>query len=584
MQAKHLSVSIDDLVPFSRDFFGSEEVLTYIGSGSIGGKASGLAVIKDKLASYFADGAFKDIKVGIPRLTVIATDVFDNFMQRNNLYDLANSDETDERIAHAFQQAEFPAEVIGDLRGLIAAVHTPLAIRSSSLLEDAMYEPFAGVYGTKMIPNNQPDVDSRFRKLVEAIRFVYASTFFKAAKDYIDVAGRTIADEKMAVIIQEVVGMRHSDRFYPHLSGVARSHSFYPMGHAKPEDGVVDLALGLGKTIVDGGLAWSYSPAYPSANPPFGSLSALMKKTQTDFWAVGTGKPPEYDPIRETEYMTKGTLADAEYDGPLRFVASTYKPQDDRLVMGIGPQGPRAVTFAPILGMNEIPLNDLLIALLKLCEDALSGEVEIEFAMTLDQRHGLPARFGFLQMRPMVVSHGRFEVTDDEMTGDNTLAASDRVLGNGLVDTIEDVVYVKPEGFEAKYTPKIADELGPINRALLADERPYMLIGFGRWGSSDPWLGIPVDWGQISGAKVIVEATLPDMNVELSQGSHFFHNLTSHKICYLMVSHVGSYGIDWEWLNHQPAATETRFVRHVRLNSPLIVKVDGHSGRGVVSS
>ncbi len=582
MDAKKIKVDIDRLPRFDRAFFKSDNVLTCLGTGSIGGKASGLAFIKDILQKRFGSGDLDGISVNIPRLAVIATDYFDYFMDRNDLCEIAYSDERDNRIAHAFQKAELPAELVGDLRALIASVRTPLAIRSSSLLEDAMYEPFAGVYGTKMIPNNQADIDTRFRKLIEAIKYVYASTFFKAAKDYMIATGKKPADEKMAVIIQEVVGNRFDDRYYPHLSGVARSYNFYPTGKATPDKGVVDLALGLGKTIVDGGLVWNYSPAYPRVGPVVGSASELLKVSQTKFWAVNMGRPSEYDPIREEEYLLEGELGCAEYDGTLKYTASTYKAQDDRLVAGIGPDGPRVMTFAPILCDREVPLNNLILELLKICEEAVGCEVEIEFAVTLDGRRGIPARFGFLQVRPMVVSHAPIEVSSDEMEGEQVLAASDSVMGNGMIDSITDVVYVRPDIFEAKHTRAIADEIGTLNRRFNDDARRYLLIGFGRWGSSDPWLGIPVDWSRISNAGVIIEATLPDMDVDLSQGSHFFHNISSFQICYFMIKHSGSFRIDWDWLQNQEEISGSRFVSHRRLPRPLTVKVDGREGRGVI--
>jgi len=582
MSTKHPLITLDKLPRFDRDFFGSEKVLSYIGSGHIGGKASGLAFIKDFLAEHFRGQPFSGITVNIPRLVVIATDAFDNFMERTHLYETANSDLPDDRIAHAFQKAELPAEIVGDLRALIASVSTPLAIRSSSLLEDAMYEPFAGVYTTKMIPNNQTDVDTRFRKLVEAIKYVWASVFFRGAKDYLKIAGKSISDEKMAVIIQEVVGQRHNERYYPHFAGVARSYNFYPIGRAKPEEGVVNLALGLGKTIVDGGLVWSYSPAYPQLTPPVASPSDMLKLTQTEFWAVNMGQPPEHDPIHETEYMAKGNLQDADFDGTLRFVASTYRPEDDRMVIGAGPDGPRAITFAPILVDQEAPINQLIKELLTICEKAVGSAVEIEFAVTLDSRHAVPARFGFLQVRPMVVSDSKIEIEPQEMSGDAVLAASERTMGNGLIDTISDIVFVRPDKFEAKHTRKIATELELINRSIVAEGCRYLLIGFGRWGSSDPWLGIPVEWNQISGAKVIIEATLPGMDVEQSQGSHFFHNLTSFQVCYMSVHHAGQYKIDWKWLEKQKEVAGTDLVSHIRLVRPLTIKVDGRSGRGVI--
>ncbi len=582
METRRIEAPRDRLAPFDRDFFGSGNVLTRIGSGAIGGKAAGLAFIKDIIDSRFGERDFGGIDVTVPRMAVLTTDVFDSFMSRNSLYELDFQELADDRIARAFQQADFPAEAIGDLRGLISVVHSPLAVRSSSMLEDALYEPFAGVYCTKMIPNNQHDIDTRFRKLVEAIKFVYASTFFRSARDYLDTTGRSPGDEKMAVVIQEVVGMRFDGHFYPHLSGVARSYNFYSVGRSRPEDGVVSLALGLGKTIVDGGISWTYSPRNPCVGPPVGSPAELLKLSQLTFWAINMGKPPEYDPLKETEYMATGSLADAERDGSLDFVASTFRVQDNRLEAGLRSPGPRVVTFAPILCGSTIPLNDLLTLLLELGEESVGCEVEMEFAMTLDPRRGIPARFGFLQVRPMVVSHERVDILPGEMTDGNLLASSDRVLGNGRAENIEDIVYVVPETFDAKNTPRIALELDTINRQMKEERRPYLLIGFGRWGSSDPWLGIPVEWGQVSGARAIVEATRPGMDTELSQGAHFFHNLSSFRVFYFSVHHAGDHRIDWAWLERQRETTRTEFVRHVRLDSPLVVKVDGRKGRGVI--
>ncbi len=338
-----------DIPRFDRDLFGSQETFTQMGNGEIGGKAKGLLYVREALLSQ-VDPKFTDtFIVNIPVLTVIATDIFDIFIARNELTETAQSDLPDDRIAHAFQAAEFPAEVIGDLRGLIEKVRTPLAVRSSSLLEDALFRPFAGVYGTKMIPNNQADTDTRFRKLIEAIKFVFASTFFKEAKNYIKVTGMSPADEKMAVIIQEVVGNGHGERYYPEISGVARSYNYYPFGKADSDEGVVSLALGLGKTIVDGGKSWSYCPKYPRIGPPYGSTSEILRQTQTDFWAVNMGKPPAHDPVRETEYLVQGDLSKAEYDGTLDNIASTYQAQSDRIVIGTGADGPRVLDFAPVL-------------------------------------------------------------------------------------------------------------------------------------------------------------------------------------------------------------------------------------------
>jgi hypothetical protein len=576
---RHLSET--GLLSFDRQFFTGREKFTRMGKGSIGGKAQGLLNIKDVIEAINRQSQ-PEIMTTIPTLSVVATDYFDLFMKQNHLYDLAFSDLRDDQLARAFQKAGLPAQLVGDLRALISQVHTPLAVRSSSLLEDAMFEPFASVYKTKMIPNNHLDTDTRFQKLVEAIKYIYASTFFKDAKKYIQATQHTTADEKMAVILQEVVGIRHEDRFYPQISGVARSHSFYPTGLAKPEDGIVDLALGLGKMVVDEGIAWTYSPKYPQANPPYNTLRELLKQSQKEFWAIYMGEPFMYDPIKEVEYMRKYDLRIAEEDGTLAHIASTYKAQDDKIAIGIWEKGPRLLDFAPILKLDDIPLNDLIKSLLQRCEDELGCLVEIEFAATLDQRSGSPARFGFLQVRPMVVSTEIVEVHPEELRENNVLIASESALGNGSIDTIRDVVYVKRETFEVKHTQTIAKELERMNHKLVESKNPYVLIGFGRWGSSDPSGGIPVNFAQISGAKVIVESTLPDMNFMLSQGSHFFHNITSFQVFYLSLGHWDKLKIDWDWLDQQKAVSETDFIRHVKLSSPLRIKIDGRSSLGVI--
>ncbi|MEE4218284.1 MAG: PEP/pyruvate-binding domain-containing protein [Xanthomonadales bacterium] len=574
-----------DVPLFDRNFFQSPSPITRIGDGELGGKASGLVLIRDLLVSRFAAESYPGIEVYVPKMVVIATGVFDAFMERNGLMESALTELADDHMAELFQRAELPAEILGDLRALAEEVRTPLAIRSSSLLEDALFRPFAGVYGTKMLPNNPPDVDTRFRRLVEAIKFVYASTYFNSAKSYIRATDCTSSDEKMALIIQEVVGQRHGDRFYPDVSGVGRSYNFFPASGSTPRDGVVNLALGLGKTIVDGGASWVYTPTRPRAPMPFNSVRDIMKLTQLEFWAVNMGRPPAYDPIAETEYLVQADLAAADYDDTLSAVASTFDAKRERFLPGTARPGPRVIDFAPILTYGNIPLNETIRELLSISEQALQDAVEIEFAVDLSDK--ALARLGFLQLRPMLVSEKEVAITDGELTASNALLASDRAIGNGTLETLRDIVYVRPETFEARHTPKIASELGTVNRTLLDEDRPYLLLGFGRWGSSDPWLGIPVEWGQISGAGVIVESTLPDMNVEPSQGAHFFHNLISFEVPYLCVRYDDSgrgqtRNIDWDWLDRQPAVSETRFLRHVRLEQPVLVKVDGRTGLGAV--
>lgn len=575
---------VAELPLFDRRFWDGAFECTQIGSGTLGGKAAGLACIKDLLAEQIDPASFPDVEINVPTMAVIATDCFDQFIRQNRLDGLPFEEMRDDRIAHAFQKADLPVELLGDLRALIEQVKFPLAVRSSSLLEDAQDRPFAGVYRTKMIPNNQFDPDTRFRRLVEAIKLVYASTYFRGARDY-RAAGGARAEEKMAVILQEIVGQRRGNRFYPDISGVARSYNFYAVRPARSEEGVVTLALGLGKTIVDGGIAWTFSPAYPRKPPPYASVQELLKGTQTEFWAVNMGAPPPYDPVSETEYLVRANLADAEADEALYFLASTYDSQSDRVVRGIGIQGPRILTFAPLLVEERFPLSNLLKTLLNGAERAVNAKVEIEFAITFQRHRGERprARLGFLQVRPMAVSDEMVNVRVEDLSDPRAIVASDMVMGNGVVDELRDIVFVRPEKFSSLNTSAIAQQVEAINRELLHEHRPYLLIGFGRWGSSQPSLGIPVDWCQISGARAIVEATLPEMNVELSQGSHFFHNLTSFRASYFMVWHDGRLGINWDWLNQQPVISETEFVRHVRPAQPISVRVDGRTARGMIS-
>lgn len=579
--SEKIKIDLNEYKRFDRHFFDSSEEFTYIGEGFFGGKATGLAFIRKVLGGKFPDKKYKGITINVPTLTVLTTSVFDSFMSMNNLYDIAYSDESDENIAHSFQKASLPGDLVGDLRALISKVHSPLAIRSSSLLEDAMYEPFAGIYGTKMIPNNQFDINSRFKKLTEAIKFVYSSTFFKEAKDYIKATKNQIEDEKMALIIQEVVGLRHTDKFYPNVSGVARSYNFYPMNRAKPEDGVVDLAVGLGKIIVDGGSSWTYAPTFPKVKPPFGSNKEYLDKTQKFFWSVNMGKPPAYDPAKETEYMLYSEITEAENDGTLNFVASTYDGLSDRISPGINRSGPRTIDFYAILDLGLVPLNDLIKELLVLCHSSLGSAVEIEFAVTFDNELE-NLRFGFLQVRPMVVSDEEILISDEEFNGGNKILSSSHVLGNGEIHNISDIVFVKPDKFESKFTKQIAKEIETINSNLVKEQKPYLLMGFGRWGSTDQWLGIPVNWGQISGTKVMVESMLPNMNVDLSQGSHFFHNITSFRVLYFSVQFSDSEKIDWNWINSNQIISDKEFVKHVRLSKPLLVKADGRLGKGVI--
>jgi len=564
---------------FARRFFDEQERLFQIGGGSIGGKAAGLARGSALVARRGEEIAAAGLAVDVPSLVVLGSDFFDRFVESNGLEPLLEEEASDRRIAEAFHRATIPGDLVGDLRALAELVRQPLAVRSSSRLEDALGEPFAGVYRTKMIPGNAPDVGARFAALLEAVKFVWASTWFAGARAYLAATAHRGERERMAVIVQEVVGRRHGDRFYPDVSGVARSWNFYPTGGARPDEGVIALALGLGKTIVDGGVCWSLSPARPRLTPPFASARERVDGTQSRFWAVWVGPPPPHDPMTEVEFLVEAGLAEAESDGALDAIASTYDPASDRIWPGLGRQGPRVIDFAPILVDRRLPLVPAVTALLAACEEELGAPVEIEFALSLPPRR--PPRFGLLQVRPLLLSSERVEVSALQLAEPGVVVASANALGNGRRE-LEDVVFVEPGRFEARATRAIALELETLNRGLLEAGRGCLLIGFGRWGSADPWLGIPVRWDQISSARVLVEAALPGMSPEPSQGSHFFHNLSSFGVFYLNVPGADGAGIDWEFLRAQPEIAATEHVRHVRAARPLAVEVDGRARRGRV--
>jgi len=567
----------------NKGFFSSNIPISFLGDGELGGKAKGLENIQSFIKNEINEDDFSDFNISIPKMIVLRTDIFDLFMRINNLYEIALSDASDDRIAQAFQKADLPFDILADLRMIVSEVKQPLAVRSSSLLEDSVNEPFAGIFGTKMTPNNQLDKDVRFRKLVEAIKYVYASTFFKAPKQYIQATKHNIADEKMALIIQEVVGNKHDEYFYPEVSGVARSYNFYPTGGAKPEDGVVNLAFGLGKTIVDGGVSWAYSPRFPRKDPPFKSVGDMMKFSQLHFWAVNLGKPSNYDPTKEAEYLIETHISDVKKTGTLKKVVSTYDMRDDRVWPGQFGDGPNIVTFAPILHSSDIKLNELVLKILEVSEKVSNSPVEIEFAVTLsgnDEKK--PYKFGLLQVRPMVVSDEDVEISDEELVAVETIIVSENVLGNGEIENIENIVFVKPETFSSKNTHQIAKEIEAINKKFLEKNEKYILIGFGRWGTTDAWAGIPVDWSQISAAKVIIESGLENMIQEMSQASHFFHNVTSFKVLYFSIPFLQNDKIKWTWINNLETQEETEFVKHVKTKSPLLIKANGKKGKGVV--
>ena len=564
---------------FERETFDSASRFARIGGGSLGGKARGLAFFDALLARHPLDREFPVARVYVPRSLVIETDVLDAFLENNRLRSLALYEAENEWIKQAFLKAELPDRVIGDLRTYLEMMRQPLAVRSSSLLEDSHYHPFAGVYETFMIPNNHEDPRVRLEHLCDAIKLVFASTFFDEARRYLRATPYRIEEQSMAVLVQEIVGSRHERYFYPNFAGVVRSYNFYPFGTAKPEDGVACVALGLGKQVVEGGAALRFSPAHPQASPQLSTGKQFLNQSQREFYAVDLGRP-ESGPHDQSETVARLELEDAERQGTLAAVGSVWSDENNAFYDGIQRAGVRVVTFAHVLKSDLFPLAAILRRLLKIGREGMSGPVEIEFAVNLESE---PKEFAVLQVRPYTAGGYYDPVELDELPAEALLCESSQAMGHGVIGGIRDVVYIKPQTFDAANTLDIAREVAAMNEALRAQDRHCLLIGPGRWGSSNRWLGVPVNWGQISTARVVVETTLENFAVDSSQGSHFFHNLVSFGVAYLTVNpRTGRGAIDWSWLESRRAVAESDFVRHVRLAEPLEARVDGRSSRAVV--
>jgi hypothetical protein len=565
---------------FDSERFSPEIGFARIGSGSLGGKARGLAFARRLLRDARLDHVFDDVRIRVPATVVVATDVFDAFLADNHVHDLALKANSDEEVEAAFADAEFPAHVREHLRAFLALATYPLAVRSSSLLEDAKYQPFSGVYDTIMIPNDHADLEVRLERLQHAIKRVYASTFSQKAKRYVAATAYRLEGEKMAVILQRVVGGTHGDRFYPDFAGVALSQNFYPVGPVRPEDGMAAVALGLGAEVVEGEQCLRFSPRHPERLLQMSSVKDALRNSQREFYAVRLGT--EADQGLEVE-LVKSDLETAERDGTLAWVGSTYSPENDTIYEGVGRDGIRLVTFAPMLKHALFPLAEVLAELLDLGTYAAGGAVEIEFAVSLAVPAGTPKEFGFLQLRPVV--HTMDPTTVDLSTVDSSaaLCASSSVLGSGRIDALYDIVFVDQDAFERGRSQQVAAEVARFNDRLCSDGRPYLLVGVGRWGSADPFLGIPVAWHEISGARVIVEAGFRDFKVTPSQGTHFFQNLVANKVGYFTVNpEAGDGTVDWEWLRSIESVDSTSFVRHLHFDEPVVVLMDGRNNAGVI--
>ena len=565
---------------FHRERFDRYSNFARIGEGSLGGKGRGLAFIDHIIKKHTDLNAFDNAEVMIPKTVVLCTDVFDDFMDANELYQIALSDIPDEEILEHFLRAELPESLTGDLMTFLDVVRLPIAIRSSSLLEDAHYQPFAGIYSTYMIPS-EDDLQKRFVLLSNAIKGVYASVFYKDSKAYMTATSNVIDQEKMAVILQEVVGSSYGKRFYPQISGVARSVNYYPIGDEKAEEGTVNLALGLGKYIVDGGQNLRVCPAHPDKVLQTSEMEIALRETQTCFYALDMENTGDTFKVDDGFNLLKVSVREAEKDGSLQYIASTYDPYDMVIRDGIYEGGRKLITFCGVLQQGVFPLPELLRLVLAYGQEDMRRAVEIEFAVKLNKDR--TGTFYLLQIRPMVDNK---MVLDEDLVSipdENVLIRSHNAIGHGVTTDVFDVVYVKTDDYTASNNPFIADEIEKINRKFLEEGRNYVLVGPGRWGSSDPWLGVPVKWPNISAAKAIVEAGLTNYRIDPSQGTHFFQNLTSFGVGYFTVNdYMGDGLYRQDYLNSLPAVEETAHVRHVKFDTPIVIKVDGMKKEGVV--
>ncbi|MEG1684913.1 MAG: PEP/pyruvate-binding domain-containing protein [Bacteroides sp.] len=567
---------------FKRDRFDRYSNFARIGDGSLGGKGRGLAFIDNMVKKHPEFEEFDNAQIAIPKTVVLCTDVFDEFMDSNKLYQVALSDVSDDVILKYFLKAKLPDRLMEDFFTFFDVVKSPIAIRSSSLLEDSHYQPFAGIYSTYMIPYLD-DKYEMLRMLGDAIKGVYASVYYRDSKAYMQATSNVIDQEKMAVILQEVVGNQYGERYYPSMSGVARSLNYYPIGDQKAEEGTVNIALGLGKYIVDGGMTLRFSPYHPNHVLQTSEVDMALRETQTQFYALDLKNAGDNFSIDDGFNLLKLHVKDAEADGALRYIASTYDPYDQVIQDGLYPGGRKLITFANILQHDAFPLARILQLVLEYGQKEMRRPVEIEFAATLNTEVDKTGTFYLLQIRPIVDSK---EMLDEDLSlikDEETILRSNNSLGHGIMNDIHDIVYVKTDGYSASNNQLIAYDIEKLNQQFLNEGKNYILVGPGRWGSSDTWLGIPVKWPHISAARVIVEAGLTNYRVDPSQGTHFFQNLTSFGVGYFTINAFCNDGVyNQDFLNAQPAIEETKYLRRIHFEQTLVVKMDGKKNVGVV--
>ncbi len=556
-----------------------------VGQGSIGGKARGLAFMSTMLHDHEELHAkFADLSIKIPKTLVITTEGFESFVSENGLENLAKNGFTDQEVADAFLNAGMPEWLTAELEAFLTQADFPLSVRSSSLLEDAQFQPYAGLYHTYMIPNNHADPGVRLQHLVTAVKLVYASTFYEGPKSFSRNTLNQPHEEAMAVIVQQLGGEAYGDYFYPALAGVAQSHNFYPFSRMKTDEGIAHIALGFGKTVADGERSLRFSPKHPNILPQLSTVEDTLRNTQRYFYALKVRGYEEHPRAFKNSNLVKLEVDEFEQDYPVLNLSGTYMPEENRIRDTGYMPGPKVLTFAQVLKHRAFPLPELLSEILELAKNGMGCPVEIEFSVNLGTRERPKAEFYFLQMRPMVAELERLDVQITSQERDRAFCRSAQALGNGINRKIQDVILVKPEQFEPRATITIAEEIKRINGQLTKEKRPYLLIGPGRWGTADRWLGIPVQWNHISGVSAIIELRNDQLKADPSQGSHFFQNITSLGIQYITVEENGEQEdhLDWTRLNSHPAHQETPHLKHLRLEAPLTIKIDGRTSQCII--
>ncbi len=573
------------ILDFNRELFEVKSTIARIGSGSLGGKARGIGFMNRLLNNFDIWNEFPNVELFIPSALIIATDVFDKFLEMNNLLNFALKCESDEELYSRFFAApKFPQEAVDSLFAFLEITTSPLAVRSSSLLEDSQGHPFAGVYETLMLPNNNPDINIRMIRTLNMIKKIYASVFRTGARDYMGITSYRLEEEKMAIIIQEIVGRNHGERFYPDFSGVAKSYNFYPTFPYTGCTKIATVGFGLGKIIVDGCNPFTFCPEHPNKNSFSADINSILDNKQKQFFALDL-KSSNKDVFSFTnlDSVKSYPIEDAEKDGTLNYVASTYSFENEAIYDGTSRNGVRIFSLAAMLKHNTFPIAEILDTILEIGTWGMSSPVEIEFAVNVSLPPSEKKQFALLQMRPLVVDFEKEELEIEHYHKNDLICQSEQALGNGIIKDICDIVYVDPEKFNRSKSFDAAKELAKINSRLVKKKKKYLLIGLGRIGTLDPWLGIPVAWEQISGAKTIVETNLEDISVEPSQGSHFFHNLTSLKVAYFTVDQKrGSGFIDWKWLRKQKTIEEYKYITHCVTEGPITIKVQGQENIGVI--